>query len=154
MPIAQAVLEQEAIRFRAATEECVRLHPEDRFTTDYMNPLRGTFPVGCCKSTAWMFGHHLTRLAWADEISYVWGERGNETHGWLMVDGFIVDLTADQFEDENRKVIVAPDGESHWHATFAPHRRYAFGGPMHHSTYIRSVKIAELMHAAERGANE
>lgn len=138
-------LECEATRFRTATEEYVRLHPEDRFATDFVNPFRGSFPVGCCKSTSWMLAHHLTRLGEPDDITFVAGERAWETHIWLVVDGFIVDLTADQFTDEHRPVIVVADGVSAWHDTFKPHRVFPFDVPSHHPSYIRSVKIAALM---------
>lgn len=140
-------IESEAARFRTATEDYVRRHPDDRFTTDFANPFRGSFPVGCCKSTSWMLGHHLTRLGEAGEISFVSGRRAQETHIWLVVDGFIVDLTADQFADENRPVIVVATGESAWHDTFKPHRSFPFNVPSHHPSYIRSVKITALMPA-------
>jgi hypothetical protein len=147
MAMRRESLESEATRFRKATEEYTRLHPEDRFTTDFLNPLRVSFPVGCCKSTSWMLAHHLTRLGEADDIKFVSGGRAQETHIWLLVDGFIVDLTADQFKDEHRPVIVVADGESAWHDTFKPHRPFPFDVPSRHRSYIRSVKIAALMQA-------
>ena len=54
----------------------------------------------------------------SDLVSYAWGERNNESHGWLIYDGRIVDLTADQFDDEERKVIVEPVEDSEWHQSF------------------------------------
>lgn len=44
MAMRRESIESEATRFRTATEEYVRLHPEDRFTTDFVNPFRGSFP--------------------------------------------------------------------------------------------------------------
>lgn len=108
----RCALEREAVRFRAAIVEYVRRHPEDRFTTDYINPLRGSFPTGCCKSTSWMLGHHLKLLGVGEEIRYSWGRRGEATHGWLVVDVMIVDVTADQFDDEDRPVIVLAMGRA------------------------------------------
>jgi hypothetical protein len=138
-------LKREAVRFRAATEEYVRLHPEDRFTTNYLAPFRGAFPVDCCLATSWMLGHHLRRLGIGEEIRYAWGERGEDTHGWLVVDGMIVDLTADQFEDEDRAVIVLPQGESPWHDTWLQKPSNLFGGSTRHVSYGRSLKVAALM---------
>lgn len=149
MRITQAALELEARRFRTALEEYTRRNPDDRFTTGFLNPLRGEFPVDCCKSSSWMFAHHLLRTGWDVEVTYIWGWRGRASHGWLAVDGHIVDLTADQFQDEERTVIVAPIGTSPWHDTFTPHHSSPFEVSARHVSYARAIKVAELMPLAE-----
>jgi hypothetical protein len=51
---------------------------------------------------------------------YIRGRRGEGaeayTHAWLEQPGILVDLTADQFSDMTRSVIVA--SSSAWHDTF------------------------------------
>ena len=60
-------------------------------------------------------------------FQYVCGERGSvpegtwTTHAWLERDGLVVDITADQFSDECRSVIVESD--SILHSSFRDIRR-------------------------------
>jgi hypothetical protein len=42
--------------------------------------------------------------------------RNSGSHAWLRRDRLVVDITADQFEDQNRPVIV--EIESEWHELF------------------------------------
>jgi hypothetical protein len=44
------------------------------------------------------------------------GQRGDQSHTWLIADGEIVDIIADQFDDMPESVIVAM--RSPWHETF------------------------------------
>ena len=78
------------------------------------------FPDGCCGDTAQMLGHFLIAHDIRD-VRYMSGERGQpgndwKSHAWLRVDGFIVDITADQFPEMDEPVIVAAN--SPWHGTF------------------------------------
>jgi hypothetical protein len=47
---------------------------------------------------------------------YVLGTRNGGHHAWLRRGRLVVDITADQFEDQNRSVIV--EIESKWHELF------------------------------------
>jgi hypothetical protein len=49
-------------------------------------------------------------------FAYVLGTRNGGSHAWLGRGALIVDITADQFEDQPRSVIV--DTVSNWHASF------------------------------------
>jgi hypothetical protein len=78
------------------------------------------FPRGSCGDAALLLGHFL-KAHGSGETVYVSGERGEvgrdwTSHAWLRVDGFIVDVTADQFHDMDERVIVAIT--SPWHETF------------------------------------
>jgi hypothetical protein len=79
-----------------------------------------SFPCGSCGDASLLLAHFLGEHGFAD-VTYVLGERGQvnvdwTSHAWLRVDGFIVDITADQFPDMDQRVIVARD--SPWHDTF------------------------------------
>ena len=56
------------------------------------------FPVGCCEGASLFLGKVLHDLFPKSIIEYVKGySRDGEMHFWLLVDGLIFDLTADQF---------------------------------------------------------
>ena len=146
MRVTSEKLQRHATAFRRALEEYADLHPEDSISTDFLNP-ETTFPKGCCKSSAWMFGHYLRRIGVGDEISLVNGWHGRISHAWLEVDGLFVDLTADQFSDKSRSVIVLPGSDSEWHRKFAPHGRFVFDVSPRHISYTRAQKVADLIEA-------
>ena len=84
-------------------------------------PARATskFPHDCSKSASMMLGHALSKVFPPTDLRYVMGVGGR--HGWLDCGLFLVDITADQFDDQDRSVIVAPKNESRWHLKrFAP----------------------------------
>lgn len=145
MPLFPKVLEREARCFRSALEEYLRQHPEVNLSTNVFNPLRGRFPTDCCKATSFLFGHHLSKLVDRKEIKYVWGQRADGDHGWLQHNGYIVDLTADQFDGEDRSVIVVPEGTSPLHQTFEPQFTYPFEPTPGHKFEEMAEEIANLM---------
>jgi hypothetical protein len=52
----------------------------------------------------------------------VWGINNNgQSHAWLEYQGWILDITADQFEDINNKVMVTMDRT--WHSQFKKQSR-------------------------------
>jgi len=78
------------------------------------------FPKGACGDTTPLLGHFM-KACGAHETVYTLGERGQigrdwTSHAWLRVDSYIVDITADQFDDVSERVIVARS--SPWHETF------------------------------------
>jgi hypothetical protein len=79
------------------------------------------FPRGSCGDASPLLGRYLKDRGFAD-VTYVLGMRGrtidgNEhSHAWLRVDAYIVDITADQFDEVDQRVIVAR--ASAWHETF------------------------------------
>lgn len=114
-------------------------------STNFFNPTRGRFPLDCCKACSFMFGEYLSLTEGAEELRYVWGRRGTETHGWLEYGNLIVDFTPDQFPDQDEQVIVAAVGASPWHDTFASQESTPFSLKRSHPfvRYTREV-IAEL----------
>jgi hypothetical protein len=97
-----------ARRFRRALQEQAPLWRDVSFEH---------FPRGCCGDTALLLGRFLCDHG-AGDVQYVLGTRrlGDSwsSHAWLVVDGLIVDITADQFDDVDEEVIVA--ATSPWHA--------------------------------------
>jgi hypothetical protein len=93
-----------AIAFRAALE---RSH-------DLELPTLQAFPRGACGDTCELLGQYLCDLglgAW----TYVCGLSANSdrTHAWLERGGWILDITADQFDGVETPVVVVRD--SAWH---------------------------------------
>lgn len=82
------------------------------------------FPSGCCSWATWMLGHYLKFEHGRSPFS-IEGERQGrnhrETHAWLEVDDFTIDLTADQFSDSPSAVISTTS--SSWHASWQINRR-------------------------------
>ncbi len=80
------------------------------------------FPRGCCKDASFILARILDTEYGIADTEYVWGitdsESGSDTHGWLEVNGPIMDVTADQFPDINEPVLVIPRDESEFHARF------------------------------------
>ena len=145
MSLSKTDLETEALRFRSALEKFLQRHPEINLSTNIFDPTRGKFPLDCCKATAFMFGHYLSSKVGRAELSYAWGQRGQDTHGWLQHNGYIIDLTADQFEDEVPPVVVEKIGESTFHTTFKPHRVCPFDLEAGHKFERYADEVIALM---------
>lgn len=77
-------------------------------------PLR-SFPKGSCGDASLQLGKYLQQNGYAD-IRYISGWRDTMSHAWLLVDGFIVDITADQFQEISESVIITEDQS--WHRQF------------------------------------
>jgi hypothetical protein len=79
------------------------------------------FPVGSCGDACLLLGA-LFADAGIEGFLYVCGERGTQidrtwtSHAWLQRGDLIVDITADQFADAPRGIIV--EEHSAWHAQF------------------------------------
>jgi hypothetical protein len=98
-----------ATRFREAIERCPREHLPITFAD---------FPRGACGDATLLLANHLERNGHTGFV-YVLGARNGGSHAWLRRDALIVDITADQFEDQFQSVIV--DTLSNWHASFDLH---------------------------------
>ncbi len=96
-----------AMAFRHAIERC-------RPTLTYI--AFKDFPFGSCGDASDVLGRFLSENGSPGWI-YVCGNRDDRTHAWLEKEGVSADITADQFEDAPRPVIVALD--SAWHENFA-----------------------------------
>lgn len=96
-------LVEECTKFRAAIEECKYNIGIDWFKH---------FPLGCCQDTSLILAKYLHAKGFG--ISYVVsGWRGRKSHAWLELDGVIIDITADQFEEVSEKVIVTKKSKFH-----------------------------------------
>ena len=94
----------EATRFRRAIEKAKaagEFVPKKPFQPERMN----NFPHDCCDDTADLFTHYLYHEFGIDSIR-VDGEYYDNRlkctcgHSWQETDGWIVDLTGDQFEND------------------------------------------------------
>lgn len=74
------------------------------------------FPAGACGDATLFLGHYLKAQGLA-AFDYVLGMRDDHSHAWLQHGDIIIDITADQFPEIDRAVIVA--SASTWHAGFA-----------------------------------
>lgn len=121
-------LRKKALAFRDELENYYRRNPDVNHSTNFLDPTRGSFPLDHCKAASLMFGEYLSNHCGidSDQLNYARGTRNDEIHGWLIYDGWIVDLTSDQFDNEERKVIVEAEGDSTWHKSFDNISKYPF----------------------------
>lgn len=111
-----------ACRFRSALESHdLELLPE----------LCEPFPSGWCGDAAPLLSQYLTDSGLGD-FDYVCGEtqevdpaESPQSHAWLEQDGFIIDITADQFPEIGEAVMITRDRT--WHSQFIECSRYLAG---------------------------
>ncbi len=125
-PNLQDFLYRAGCHFREALESWLAQHPEVNLSTNFIAPTRGTFPLDCCKATSLMFGQHLLRSIDSSRLKLVNGWRDEQSHLWLQCDDIFVDLTADQFDDQDHRVLVVPVASCIWHSTFRPWSDWPF----------------------------
>lgn len=73
------------------------------------------FPAGACGDASLLLAKYL-QVNGCGRSHYVLGMRRGHAHAWLQLGDFTIDITADQFEDQDAGVIVS--AESAWHSTF------------------------------------
>ena len=100
------VLKRLSSRFRAAIKKC---EPKS------LPVSLQCFPRGACGDAALLLAKYLEEHGYG-LFDYVLGEREGRSHAWLQSGSLIVDITADQFEDQDVPVIVTRDNS--WHSTF------------------------------------
>jgi len=69
------------------------------------------FPTGCCAWAARMIGYYLTEK-YKLKPFHVCASRSTPDgpdigHEWVEINGTIIDITADQFQDQSQPVIVS-----------------------------------------------
>jgi hypothetical protein len=112
-PKHEGKLRAAACRFRSALESHgLELLPE----------LCEPFPSGWCGDAAPLLSQYLTDSGLGD-FDYVCGEtqevdpaESPQSHAWLEQDGFIIDITADQFPEIGEAVMITRDRT--WHSQF------------------------------------
>lgn len=112
------------------------------------------FPMGSCGPAAEIVGRILKEKAGYDG-QYVCGSqhrrlKPSQTHAWYEVDGYIVDITYDQFIDVGLTGWVFRRGQG-WHAEFADlDRRDGFCMPIGWSCYPHDGYHAVIQAIAKR----
>lgn len=92
-------------RFRACLDE---LH-------DTLEHTFLAFPKGCCGAASELLAAFLKDRGYG-KCAYIsgWSENCDEgSHAWLELDGFIIDVTIDQFSHEAPKPMVSSDWSFH-----------------------------------------
>jgi len=75
------------------------------------------FPSGCCSWASLFIGHYLRSECSISPQRIISARHTNGgQHEWLILNGIIIDITADQFDDAPSPVIVETNSE--WHARF------------------------------------
>jgi hypothetical protein len=95
-----------ANRFRSAIESVDRAKLPISFLE---------FPRGSCGDTALLLYKYLSGHG-HERFVYVCGLRDDYSHGWLKRGDLIVDITGDQFPDNNQRICVMRN--STWHSQF------------------------------------
>lgn len=70
------------------------------------------FPKGSCMDASILLGIILQENG-IDSLTYVSAEYGVSTHSWLEYKGYLIDITADQFEGQHPKVMIEKLSEIH-----------------------------------------
>ncbi|HBG04589.1 MAG: hypothetical protein A2075_21300 [Geobacteraceae bacterium GWC2_58_44] len=103
----QEILFALASRFRLAI---LRSNP----STSSLGTLQD-FPHGACGDASLLLAKYL-QVNKCGRSLLVLGERHGRGHAWLQLQEVIIDITADQFDDQDDGVIVTSD--SSWHSSF------------------------------------
>ena len=96
-----------ATSFRNAIEIMIK---DDLYDLEHFKD----FPKGGCGDACELLSIYLKE----NNINalYVSGEKGFQSHGWLECEDYIIDITADQFNDVDEKVIITDNRD--WHDQF------------------------------------
>ena len=97
-------------RFRRAVE---------RYTATAVEPAMTGFPRGACGYASKLLARYLEEQGFGPATLMAnarRGRRGEQSHAWLEVSGWFIDITADQFPDGSSALVVRPD--SAFHRTF------------------------------------
>jgi len=97
------------------------------------------FPRGACGEASMLLATYY-REQHCGAFEYYFGIRNGRSHAWLGRGNLIIDITADQFEDEDRPVIVTTDHS--WHNQFR--------GEIAGSAYFDSVSEPRWRSAMQR----
>jgi hypothetical protein len=89
-------------QFREALEKDVDDYPV----------IMGSFPLGCCGVVSRALGGYLMEIGYKS-VEYVSGFSNKKSHAWIEIDDWIVDITADQFNDCDERIIITKDRSFH-----------------------------------------
>lgn len=91
----------------------------DNYSSEISCIYFGSFPEGACGNSSDFLGYWL-ELINIEGLEYVWGQNGDISHGWLEINGYIIDITGDQFS-EIPPVYISKDKS--FHNSFEDQRR-------------------------------
>jgi len=101
-------LKQLATEFRLAIEKCQGVRT---IIVTFSN-----FPRGSCGEASLFLAKYLEENN-CGCFNYILGDREGRSHAWLEQGDVIVDITADQFDDNDQPVIVTVN--HNWHSQFS-----------------------------------
>jgi hypothetical protein len=73
------------------------------------------FPKGSCGDASLLLAKYLEENN-CGQFEYICGDRKDHSHAWLEKNGLIIDITADQFQDQDCPIFVSEDHS--WHSQF------------------------------------
>ena len=94
-------IKEMSLQFRKAIESAI----ENKESGDYFR----LFPKGQCGNTCYLLAQYLIDNG-ISPVFYVWGFYSGDTfdsrmsHAWLEVDGQVIDITGDQFQNHKKSL--------------------------------------------------
>lgn len=114
------------IRLEKLATECRHLLEQAKPRLRHL-PSLADFPLGACGDASLVLAWYLRQHGLTELIAYVCS---NEipSHAWLEVEGWLVDITADQFSSGHPPIWVLPAAQSKFHQEYHPvkHRNADF----------------------------
>lgn len=93
---------------------------ESKNVIKYMNSNFKRFPFGFCSKTSFLLAHVLKKRYNIESIAIISGSlknRPRQTHAWVFANGYIVDLTLNQFNEElnleNPEIFISNNSDLH-----------------------------------------
>jgi hypothetical protein len=118
------------------------------------------FPAGSCGDATIMLMYFVAEHG-GFSLTYIGGSRSEPnqwSHAWCQIDGYYVDITGDQFAEEDRRsIVVAVPGEDDWFAHWEIHDEIpmvSLGfGSFASNSMLGYQSVAEAARALLRGAD-
>lgn len=115
------------------------------------------FPIGCCGDAANLVGLYLFKYHGL-ACEYVCGkgldDDPEQSHAWILCQGHIIDITADQFKDRQLAPVII-EVQSTFHDSFYDYRRRSIGIGQSKHNKIPAVlkKVVSIMNRADDSTN-
>jgi len=71
-----------------------------------------------------------------------------QTHVWVECDGYIIDITADQFDEISEKIIVTRN--RNWYSTFKEQQRYTIKPPYDYFDIFKENLLKHYKNISEK----
>lgn len=76
------------------------------------------FPTGTCGWVSVALGSVLATEFPEEMFFYVCGNCGKQSHAWIQYYDYVIDITADQFEEISEEILIVRRCDSHLHTKF------------------------------------